>query len=88
MTLFSGTNAPNVPTTLTGGDLSERKVPMIPAGSDHASKTCRLCQESISIVWDDEADEWMYKDAIYHDAGDSNSKEVLWEGDIRDGLVY
>lgn len=87
VTLFSGPNAPTAPTTLASEDLSERKIPMIPAGSDHASKTCRLCQEPISIIWDDEADEWMYKDAIYQDAGDDNSKEVRWRDGCKNILV-
>lgn len=75
--LFPGTSAASASATSGGGDASDRKMPMIPAGSDHASKTCHLCQEPISIVWDDEADEWMYKDAIYRTAKEGGSKEVV-----------
>lgn len=51
----------------TGAESKEPEVVAIskvPAGSDHADRTCPICQEKINIAWDDEADEWMYNDAI------------------------
>lgn len=70
------------------GSVADQKTPMVPAGSDHASKVCHLCQEPISIVWDDEADEWMYQNATFHTTEDGSSKEVSgsshWIGTLMD----
>jgi pre-mRNA cleavage complex 2 protein Pcf11 len=38
--------------------------PRVPAGSDHTDRLCPICQEKIEVVWDDDADEWMYNDAV------------------------
>ncbi len=39
----------------------------IPAGSDHSGKVCSVCGEPINIVWDDDADCWMYVNAVLID---------------------
>lgn len=49
-------------------NIGDAKVAMLPAGADHAELQCPLCQEPITVVWDDEADDWMYKDAAKDDA--------------------
>ena len=61
--LFGGSGAPE--TTTPGGIKAK-----VPAGSDHADKICAVCQEKLEIAWDDEADEWMYNDAVLCDDGE------------------
>ena len=49
-------------------EISDRPKSRVPAGSEHADQTCPLCQEQMVVEWDDEADEWLYKDAIVDSA--------------------
>jgi pre-mRNA cleavage complex 2 protein Pcf11 len=39
-------------------------VPMLKAGPDHGDRICPHCREPIELIWDDEHDEWMYKNAM------------------------
>lgn len=36
---------------------------LIVEGGDHSDRTCPICQEVIEVVWDDDCEEWIYKDA-------------------------
>lgn len=44
----------------------------VPAGADHVEKICTVCHEKINLAWDDDCDEWVYKNAIMTD-----SKELI-----------
>lgn len=70
--LFSSSNASNADAA-TGKNRFEDPAGQfhkVSAGADHAERHCPICQEKIEIAWDDDADEWVYKNAIKQDDSD------------------
>jgi len=57
--------------------IEDQALPKVPAGDDHGTRSCCVCKEEIELRWDDEADEWMYINAVRAENGEMTHSTCL-----------